>query len=1138
VSKDYKKLFTLCKSDDELILIKNRLVLEVVRGAPDELRLEFFAHMLEVVPNSHAQELAASYFTDLAGSDRRAVEIDLACRTVERRGAKYVGPAQIAPLLTLSASLDVVATPEVTIARCVSALLICKAEEEAYALATRAVRASGRDRSSLSEIFKALLPERTRWWVYAVLQNQHLGDEQVVNALITLAVAAQTERRMARILLTAALTILPDAPSACLIAGWLEVEFGDVSGAFRCFRGLSRHYAEESLVGAWPSSNGMLWPQFAFDPRGFDDLLGGRPWPRISVVVPSLDQGAFIEDTLLSIVNQNYPNLQLIVVDGGSVDGALDIIERYRDRIDVLIVEPDEGQSEALNKGFRRADGALLGWMNSDDMYAPGALHAAALAWVDSEVDIVAGVCLEHDDHRLMTINKPRSHGPLSADRFGDIFENWFEGEFYFQPETFFSREIFEKTGDLDEGLKYTMDYDLWIRMAKIGAKAEVFGWPTAFFRKHSRQKTGRFLETVCEQSAVRERHALAPRPRFERRREIDDRLRALERSAAPVIGVISKRRGKIFSKEIEAELAAYAPSGTVIVFGEDETAPGVATADLILALIHVQDEDAMVERLRAVRSDRAVVGWFWDNHHHVFENYRISKTLDVVVPGHGFCGGYLKSRESRMSDSLPLCVTQWARTEVGPWFEGHGLATRSDALYGGFVDYGFNDRRRTFVLEVQKRLPGNALRLIDELRLAEYFGRSEEDRFAEWCGYKTSLVLPLQDDLSQRFFDALLTGQVPLAPYDIRDFDQVISPELQESLPVIRFSMDDPDSAVAAHAAAVAAFDRGGVDGARARHDFARENHMFSARIGQLVERLRARGDAGRQSARPTATRSRRKLFVDPQHGLGNRLRAIASAAQIAERSDRELVVVWRPDHHCDCRFDALFDYAGAVVEDGTPETAAERGAVVYNYMEAEPGGEKDAPIVLNQDRDVYVRSAFVLNSPLSDWTGQNAFLRRLRPVEAVRDLVDSVKTPFELSVHVRMEGGRKDEHLPYESPENWTARDHELIDQWRAKSHYSRFVARIDALMAEGSLNALFLAADSPEAYAAFAERYGDRLRRLQRNRYDRSAEQLRYALADAILLGRAPRMLGSTWSSFSELATRLAPGPITLEMSGTDF
>jgi hypothetical protein len=284
-----------------------------------------------------------------------------------------------------------------------------------------------------------------------------------------------------------------------------------------------------------------------------------------------------------------------------------------------------------------------------------------------------------------------------------------------------------------------------------------------------------------------------------------------------------------------------------------------------------------------------------------------------------------------------------------------------------------------------------------------------------------------------------------------------------------------------------------------------------------------------------PAVAAGRDRVFIDAQHGLGNRLRAIGSAAALAEATDRELVIVWQPDDHCDCRFSDLFDYDGAVIERSFPDDAGD--CDVHNYMAVE-GGEKDAPIRETEGRDIYVRSAFVLNSPHSDWTRENRFIQSLAPVDAVRALVESVPNPADVSAHVRMVGGRRYEHLPSERPDHWSAEDHALIDHWRTRSHFSHFMARLDQLIADGQATRVFVAADLPETYDEFRARYGDRIAYLPRKLYDRSAEQLQYALADATLLSRAPRMLGSTWSSFSELALRLAPGKIQQEMSGKDF
>jgi hypothetical protein len=287
-----------------------------------------------------------------------------------------------------------------------------------------------------------------------------------------------------------------------------------------------------------------------------------------------------------------------------------------------------------------------------------------------------------------------------------------------------------------------------------------------------------------------------------------------------------------------------------------------------------------------------------------------------------------------------------------------------------------------------------------------------------------------------------------------------------------------------------------------------------------------------------PSIVVPRAKLFIDVQHGLGNRLRAFASAATIASGCDRELVVVWEPDDHCNGRLSDLFDYKGAVVEQRFMHDATERGCDVYNYMSNEEGAQKDAPIRHNSSKDIYVRSAFVLQNPYSTWETENHFLRSQTPIAPIRALVASVRHPNDLSAHVRMEGGQKSEHLAYERADNWRPEDHALIDEWRSKSHFSHFLKRIDTLIAEGRAGQLFLAADMPQTYAEFHAHYGDRLAWLPRSVYDRSTEQLHYALADAILLSRSPLLLGSTWSSFSELAMRLATQRIKIEMSGKDF
>lgn len=287
-----------------------------------------------------------------------------------------------------------------------------------------------------------------------------------------------------------------------------------------------------------------------------------------------------------------------------------------------------------------------------------------------------------------------------------------------------------------------------------------------------------------------------------------------------------------------------------------------------------------------------------------------------------------------------------------------------------------------------------------------------------------------------------------------------------------------------------------------------------------------------------PQTVRLKARLFIDAQHGLGNRLRAIASAAAIAKETDRELVIVWQPDAHCEGRFGDLYRYQGAVIEESFVSDASRDGCKVYNYMEVEPDAAKGRVLDMDWKGDIYARSAYVLNAPPSRWETENYFLNGLRPVEEVQALVGSVRKPNDVSVHVRMVGGAEYEHLEYEALDNWTKEGHEEIKYWREKSHFSHFIKRLDRLVAEGGAERIFLAADKQETYDVFLETFGSRVAYLPRELYDRSAEQLQYALADAMLLGTAPLLLGSGWSSFSELAMRLSPSPMKIEMSGKDF
>lgn len=212
------------------------------------------------------------------------------------------------------------------------------------------------------------------------------------------------------------------------------------------------------------SSSRTGWPWTEASPSLPKTISNGQDWPRISIITPSYNQGQFIEETIRSVLLQGYPNLEYIIIDGGSTDNSVDIIKRYQNWLTYWISEPDRGQTHAINKGLGRATGDLIAYLNSDDYYLPGTLAAVARYWRQwSQTDLIHGRC------RYVNVEGIKIGEQFaSINRFDEIIDLWgvwWRKRQFVQPEVFWTRRITDKIGPFREDLYYVMDYDYWSRI-------------------------------------------------------------------------------------------------------------------------------------------------------------------------------------------------------------------------------------------------------------------------------------------------------------------------------------------------------------------------------------------------------------------------------------------------------------------------------------------------------------------------------------------------------------------------------------------------------------------------------------------------------------------------------------------------
>lgn len=280
--------------------------------------------------------------------------------------------------------------------------------------------------------------------------------------------------------------------------------------------------------------------------------------PRITIITPSYNQAPFLEETIQSVLSQGYPNLRYGIVDGGSTDGSAEIIERYRDRLDFAVIEKDNGQTHAINKGLKRADGDVVGWLCSDDTLLPGALLSIGQHFMlRPGDDWLAGACRVIDAGGKLT-DTIRPSGTFTLP---GVLLRSDERPFNLpQPGVFWRRSLHDELGLLDESLHYCMDFEFWLRLIESGRRPTLIDTELSTYRLHDSSKScampmGFTREHVRVESRYARSLPLMQRVRVMRRMGYMHRAGVLASADARPWGAVVRRPWWLLSHQVRQSL-------------------------------------------------------------------------------------------------------------------------------------------------------------------------------------------------------------------------------------------------------------------------------------------------------------------------------------------------------------------------------------------------------------------------------------------------------------------------------------------------------------------------------------------------------------------------------------------------------
>jgi len=594
----------------------------------------------------------------------------------------------------------------------------------------------------------------------------------------------------------------------------IQLNSGEVEGSIRLLQDIRGNHPLPDTLSTWIGD----WP---LEPlplsKGFDQLKpDDMVWPKVSVITPILDPSDDIDEAMRSVLHQAYPNLEYVIVHRGLTDRTEAFLKRYPDCVREIVIGPNVRLPEAINTVLAEATGDLITVIQTDTLLAPGALFMAALSYRLQGCDIISGMWVGHQDKRITWFNVPTAQPDSPSDL-------WLRIHYGIQPSFLFTRRAWQDAGGkLDASSADCFDYALWTTLMQGVPNLKVMPYPLTLHRWHPLQTAG--LSYIS--ALIRLRHQYAPiHPPAEREVAVIIKLYQWLKVDQKRVLVVTTPTNDDLSKNTFSE--DISGKDYHVSFCSDTKLKNhvCSNFDAIVILNYPRHPHQLIEKIYEKSFSGLLINWDAKNH----PNHQLAKAVDIHIPGDPIMEDLGRNDHSMISSFIPAAASIGLLEMVTQLFAGSEHLERSNKL---FIPLSFDKNHDAFVNQMLYEISG------DEgfSSAADHGHVFTEDTFKQWTGHKVSLCLC---STSQNIFDALLCGQVPMVIEHMYALDDLISPEDQANLPVIKLGDYDPEGIQAAYRQALKHFDKEGIEGINRRHRFVMEHHLFTHRLEEVLDRI-----------------------------------------------------------------------------------------------------------------------------------------------------------------------------------------------------------------------------------------------------------------------------------------------------------